>query len=57
MKRRDGSLDFRYPNRTIEQRMELKGEAKDLTAMLQKVLIEQESIKARKKAGTYEEED
>jgi len=51
VKRRDRSIDFRYPNKTVEQRMQNNMVARDLTGMLQLILTEAETQKARRKAG------
>jgi hypothetical protein len=56
-KRRDKSLDIQYPNKTIEARMELKGEAGNLSGMLRKILTEYEAQQERKKRGEFIEDD
>jgi len=57
VRRRDRSIDFRYPNKTIEQRMQNASQAKDLTGMLQMILTEAETQKARRKAGEDLDDD
>jgi hypothetical protein len=57
VRRRDKSIDIRYPNRTIEQRLELKGVARNLTELLKVILIEQEAAEKRRKAGEIDDED
>lgn len=57
VRRRDKSIDIRFANKSIEQRMEMKGEAVTLTGMLQKILIEQEAQAQRRKRGEIEEDD
>jgi hypothetical protein len=57
VKRRDRSIDFRYPNKTIEHRMQTASQAGDLTGMLKMILTEAETIKARRKAGEDVDDD
>jgi hypothetical protein len=56
-RRRDGSIDLRYPNKTFEQRMENKGIAVNLEAMLKLIITEQEAQAKRRKAGETDDED
>jgi hypothetical protein len=57
VKRRDKSIDIRVPNKTLQQRMTLKGEAKDFAAIVQKILLEQEEQATRKAKGLPDEDD
>jgi hypothetical protein len=57
VKRRDRSIDFRYPNKTVEQRMQIAAQAGSLTGMLQIILTEAETQKARRKAGEDLDDD
>lgn len=56
-RRRDGSLELRYPNKTIEQRMEHKNIARNLKEMLELILTEQEAQAKRRKAGEIEDDE
>lgn len=56
-RRRDKSIDLRYPNKTIEQRMENKGLARNLEEMLKLIITEQEAQAKRRSAGEIEDDD
>jgi hypothetical protein len=57
VKRKDKSLDVRYPNKTLQQRWQLKAEASNFSAIIQKILLEQEEQAARKKRGEADPDD
>jgi hypothetical protein len=57
VKRRDKSLDLRYPNRTLQQRWAMQQEGGGFSGILKKILIEQEEQAARKKRGDPDPED
>ncbi len=54
---RDGNLEFWYPNKTVEQRMEIKDVARNLTEMLKLIVMEQEAQLAKKKAGQFDDDE
>jgi hypothetical protein len=57
IRRRDKSLDLRYRNAQLSDRMELKGIAPNLVTMLQQILTEQEAQAERRKRGEYDDEN
>lgn len=56
-KGRNKGIDLRYKNKTIEQRMELKGDTKDIAGVLRMIVTEQEAQAAARKAGKFDEDD
>ncbi len=50
-------IDFRFPDKTIEQRIERTATAPNLAAMLRLVVTEQEVQMARKRSGNFDEDD
>jgi hypothetical protein len=54
---RDGAVSIKYPNKTFEQRMEMKNTARNLVEMLQHIVMEQETQAAKRKAGTFDEDE
>lgn len=59
VRRQDKSLDFRYPNKSVEQRFELMALSKGqgISGLLKVVIDEHAARLERKKAGILEEED
>lgn len=57
VRKRDRSIDFRYANKTVDQRSELKSSAVNFAAMLKLVVMEQESRAQRRKSGEDVDED
>lgn len=51
VKRRDGSMDVRYPNAALEDRFEIKGQAGNFAGILKMIITEQESQAQRRRAG------
>jgi hypothetical protein len=56
-KGKNKGIDIRYKNKTIEQRIDLKGDARNLATMLRMIVTEQEARAAAKKAGKSDDED
>jgi hypothetical protein len=56
VKRKDG-IDLRYPNKTVEDRMEFKNHAKNFLELCTKINDEAAARKAKRKAGIFDEDD
>lgn len=56
-KRRDKSIELQYPNKSVEHRIELRGEAGNLAGMLKKILTEHEAQLEKRRRGEFEDDE
>lgn len=57
IRKRDKSIDIRYPNASLASRFEMQSTAGSLAGMLRLIVTEQESQEARRKSGEPEDDD